>query len=94
MNKSDLKENLVCYWQDGGWHGCDRVITFNQRFVYYVVYDSLNKKPIEKKIYRKALSTFLNSHNIFSSNCEYAGFHLDKKNQHVIGRIIPPQTFE
>jgi hypothetical protein len=68
---SSLKLNLICYWQIGGWHGENIVINFNSRFVYYKTFFShtmkSNKAQIEEKIYRKSLSEFLKSHEVY--NC-------------------------
>jgi hypothetical protein len=82
MYEIDLKEGLVCYWQDGGWHGCHQIIKWNERFVYYIDFHDNEKKKEIKQLYKTGLKKFLESHSIYKHTCEYGNFH---KN---IGNII------
>jgi len=60
MNKNELAVNLVCFWQTGGWHGCNKIIRYNKHFVYYKTY------PIEDDLmHRKSLSKFLEQHELY-----------------------------
>ena len=74
----DLKIGLVCYWQDGGWHGCHIITRWNKKFVYTKNYPS---KKNEKE-HRFALSKFLDDHECFNHLCEYGSYH---KN---IGKVV------
>jgi hypothetical protein len=93
MHSYDLKENLICYWQDGGWHGCHKIIRFNKRYVYYVEYSDykINNKQQDEvpQLYHQALNKFLKDHEINSNLCEYSGYHRNKFGKCSIGQIIP-----
>lgn len=82
MIKQDLKESLVCYWQLRGWHGCNQIIRFNQRFVYFVTYPIKDEFP---QLHRKRISEFLNEHEVILHLCEYNHFHKS------IGEVKPIQ---
>jgi hypothetical protein len=78
----DLKVGLVCYWQDGGWHGKHIIRKFNKMFVHYSEYFTdedyhpvyFTKKEAEersKKEFKTARSKFLCGHTIQKDLCTY-----------------------
>jgi len=79
MYNNDLKEGLVCYWENCGFHGCVVIRRFNSKYVYF---SHISEETVEDKIYFKALSKFLSYHEIYKHLCAYGGFH---KN---IGKVI------
>lgn len=79
MNNYDLKEGLVCYWQDGGWHGVVQIIKWNKRYVHFKI---VQNKCYKNKLSKTALSKFLDEHEIYEHRCEYGSYH---KN---IGEVI------
>lgn len=72
MENYNLEIGKVCYWQDGGWHGCHIIVKISERFVYCKTYE--NKKATGK-ISRYSKKRFLERHNVFSHTCEYGSYH-------------------
>ena len=85
MMKNELQNDLVCYWQNGGWHGCNKIVKFNKKFVYYEDYPSdvsIEFTNETSKVRRRSVKDFLNIHDVQLSACGYAEYH---KN---IGKIV------
>jgi len=78
MEKHDLQNNLVCYWQNGGWHGCNKIIRFNKKFVHYIEH-AVQK---DSKAHFISVKNFLYIHDIQISQCGYPEYHND------IGKVI------
>lgn len=82
MHNSYLAIGRVCYWQDGGWHGCNIIVKLSIRFVYFKTYQN-GKITDPTKTTRYSKKRFLATHEVFPNACTYGSYHIN------IGNIVP-----